>query len=42
MAEQTYLEKLRDIIGTGQATAKMQAAVNWFRSLIQNYGASGL
>ena len=42
MAEQTYLEKLRDIIGTGQATAQMQAAVNWFRSLIQNYGASGL
>ena len=40
--EQTYLEKLRDVIGTGQATAQMRAAISWFRSMIENYGVTGI
>ena len=42
MAEQTYLEKLKDAVGTSNVTAQAKAAINWFRSLIENYGVAGL
>ena len=42
MAEQTYLEKLKEAVGTSNATAQARAAINWFRELIENYGVAGL
>ena len=42
MAEQTYLEKLKDVVGSSNVTAQAKAAINWFRSLIENYGVAGL